>query len=380
MNLVYLDNAASTKMLPKVVEKMVKSFSENFANPSSTHRLGQKAKGSLEKARGAIAGYLGVETNEIIFTSGGAEGNNLILRGALNAYSYKGNHIITSKIEHSSVLKTCQQLEREGYEVTYLDVDKDGIINLEQLEKSLKKETVIVSLMYANNETGVKQPIEKIAKILEKRNVLFHSDGVQAIGKEIIFPKNMKINALTGAAHKFYGPKGIGFLYLDKNYLVEKEIWGGSQERNRRAGTENLNGIIGMSVAFEEVYKEIHSEIEKEKDIQNYLETRLKNEIDNIKINGENVNRLPNITNVTIDNCDVQTLLIALDLRGICVSGGSACMSGAQEDSHVLKEMGLNKKELKSSFRISIGKYNTKEEIDYFIDNLKEIVKIERGE
>lgn len=380
MDLIYLDNAASTKMLPEVIEEMIKSYIENYANPSSTHRLGQKAKGAMEKVRGIIAGSLGVETNEIIFTSGGAEGNNLVLRGALNAYSYKGKHIITSKIEHSTVLKTCQQLEREGYEVTYLDVDENGVVNLEQLKNSIRKDTVIVSIMYANNETGVKQPIEKIGKILEGTSILFHTDGVQGIGKDVIFPKKFRINAITATAHKFYGPKGIGFVYLDKNFLVEKEIWGGSQERNRRAGTENINGIIGMGVALEEVYKNIYEELEKEKKIHLYLENRLKDEITGLKINGENVERLNNITNVTIENCDVQTLLIALDLRNICVSGGSACMSGAQEDSHVLKEMKLSKEALKSSFRISIGRYTTKEEIDYFIENLKEIVKIERGE
>lgn len=379
MEIIYLDNAASTKMLPRVIEEMTNSYLDNFANPSSTHRLGQKAKGAIERSRGIIAGYLGVEASEIIFTSGGAEGNNLIIRGALNAYSYRGKHIITSKIEHSTVLKTCKQLEREGYEVTYLDVDENGLVNLEQLKKSLKKETIIVSIMYANNETGVKQQIEEINKILEEKNIIFHTDGVQVIGKEIIFPKEKGINALTGSAHKFYGPKGVGFLYLDKNYLVEKEIWGGSQERNRRAGTENLNGIIGMATAFEEIYKDMHCEIYKEETLHKYLEEKLKNEIKDIRINGENVPRLSNITNVTIPGCDIQTLLIALDLRGICVSGGSACMSGAQEDSHVLKEMGINNQELKSSFRISLGRYNTREEIDYFVENLKEIVEIERS-
>lgn len=378
MKLVYLDNAASTKILPEVKEAIINSYEESYANPSSTHRLGQKTKGAMEKARSVIAACLGVETNEIIFTSGGAEGNNLVIRGALNAYNYKGKHIITTKIEHSTVLKTCQQLEREGYEVTYLDVDKNGIINLEQLKNSIRKDTVIVSIMYANNETGVKQPIEEIEKLLEGTSILFHVDYVQGIGKELVFPKNRRISAMTASAHKFYGPKGVGFVYLDKNFIVEKEIWGGSQERNRRAGTENINGIIGMGVALEEVYKNIHSEIEKEKKLQNYLENRLKTEIENIKINGEEVDRLPNITNVTIEGCDIQTLLIALDLRGICISGGSACMSGAQEPSHVLKEMGHSKEQLNSSFRVSIGKYNTKEEIDYFVDNLKEIVEIER--
>ena len=379
MKLVYLDNAASTKISSGVLEKMMESYSENYGNPSSTHKLGQKARAAIETARSMIAGYIGVESKEIIFTSGGAEGNNLVIRGVLNAYSSKGKHIITSKIEHSTVLKTCQQLENAGYEVTYIDVDENGVINLEQLKNSLRKDTVIVSIMYANNETGVKQPIEEIGQILENTDIIFHTDAGQAMCKEKIFPKDLKIGAMTVTAHKFYGPKGAGFVYLDKKFQVEKEIWGGSQERNRRAGTENLQGILGLGTAMEEAYENMDKIEAMEEEIHEYLERRLKNEIEDIKINGEKSPRLKTITNLCLKGCDIQTLLIALDLRGICVSGGSACMSGAHEDSHVLKEMGLNSEELKSSFRISIGKDTTIEEIDYFIDNLKEIAKIERG-
>ena len=379
MKLVYLDNAASTKISSGVLEKMMESYSENYGNPSSTHKLGQKARAAIEKTRSMIAGYIGVESKEIIFTSGGAEGNNLVIRGALNAYSSKGKHIITSKIEHSTVLKTCQQLENEGYEVTYIDIDENGVIDLEQLENSIRKDTVIVSIMYANNETGVKQPIEEIGQILENTDIIFHTDAVQAMCKEKIFPKDLKIGAMTVTAHKFYGPKGAGFVYLDKKFQVEKEIWGGSQERNRRAGTENLQGILGLGTAMEEAYENMDKIEAMEEEIHEYLERRLKNEIEDIKINGEKSPRLKTITNLCLKGCDIQTLLIALDLRGICMSGGSACMSGAHEDSHVLKEMGLDSEELKSSFRISIGKDTTIEEIDYFIDNLKEIAKIERG-
>lgn len=379
MKLVYLDNAASTKISSGVLEKMMESYSENYGNPSSTHKLGQKARAAIETARSMIAAYIGVESKEIIFTSGGAEGNNLVIRGALNAYSSKGKHIITSKIEHSTVLKTCQQLENEGYEVTYIDVDENGVVNLEQLKNSIRKDTVIVSIMYANNETGVKQPIEEIGQILENTDIIFHTDAVQAMCKEKIFPKDLKIGAMTVTAHKFYGPKGAGFVYLDNKFQVEKEIWGGSQERNRRAGTENLQGILGLGTAMEEAYENMDKIEAMEEEIHEYLERRLKNEIEDIKINGEKSPRLKTITNLCLKGCDIQTLLIALDLRGICVSGGSACMSGAHEDSHVLKEMGLDSEELKSSFRISIGKDTTIEEIDYFIDNLKEIAKIERG-
>lgn len=379
MKLVYLDNAASTKISSGVLEKMMESYSENYGNPSSTHKLGQKARAAIETARSMIEGYIGVESKEIIFTSGGAEGNNLVIRGALNAYSSKGKHIITSKIEHSTVLKTCQQLENEGYEVTYIDVDENGVINLEQLKNSIRKDTVIVSIMYANNETGVKQPIEEIGQILENTDIIFHTDAVQAMCKEKIFPKDLKIGAMTVTAHKFYGPKGAGFVYLDKKFQVEKEIWGGSQERNRRAGTENLQGILGLGTAMEEAYENMDKIEAMEEEIHEYLERRLKNEIEDIKINGEKSPRLKTITNLCLKGCDIQTLLIALDLRGICVSGGSACMSGAHEDSYVLREMGLNSEELGSSFRISIGKDTTIEEIDYFVENLKEIAKIERG-
>ena len=379
MKLVYLDNAASTKISSGVLEKMMESYNENYGNPSSTHKLGQKARAAIEKTRSMIAGYIGVESKEIIFTSGGAEGNNLVIRGALNAYSSKGKHIITSKIEHSTVLKTCQQLENEGYEVTYIDVDENGVINLEQLKNSIRKDTVIVSIMYANNETGVKQPIEEIGQILENTDIIFHTDAVQAMCKEKIFPKDLKIGAMTVTAHKFYGPKGTGFVYIDKKFQIEKEIWGGSQERNRRAGTENIQGILGLEAAMEEAYENMERIEATEEEIHEYLERRLKNEIEDVKINGEKSHRLKTITNLCLKGCDIQTLLIALDLRGICVSGGSACMSGAHEDSYVLREMGLNSEESGSSFRISIGKDTTIEEIDYFVENLKEIAKIERG-
>ena len=379
MKIVYLDNAATTKMSDKVIEEMTKSFSENYGNPSSVHTFGQRAKSAVERARHIVVQNLKVETTEIVFTSGGAEGNNLVIRGFLKANKDKGKHIITSKIEHSTVLKTFEQLENEGYEVSYISVDENGAVDIEELKQELREDTALVSIMFVNNETGVIQPIKEIGEILAERNIFFHTDAVQAMCKEVIFPKDLKIDAMTVTAHKFYGPKGAGFVYLDKNFLIEKEIWGGSQERNRRAGTENVQGILGMGTAIEEAYENIHEIEAREEKIQEYLEKRIKNEIENIKINGEKSPRLKTITNLYIKGCDIQTLLIALDLRGICVSGGSACMSGAHEDSHVLKEMGLSSEELGSSFRISIGKDTTIEEIDYFVDNLKEIVKIERG-
>ena len=378
MKIVYLDNAATTKMSDKVITEMAKSFSENYGNPSSVHTLGQRAKSVVEKTRYSIAQKLKVETTEIVFTSGGAEGNNLVIRGFLKANEDKGKHIITSKIEHSTVLNTFEQLKKEGYEVSYIGVDENGIVDIEELKRELREDTALISIMFVNNETGVIQPIKEIGEILEKRNILFHTDAVQAIGKIDIFPKNLKIGAMTATAHKFYGPKGAGFVFIDKKYSIEKEISGGPQERNRRAGTENVHGILGLGVALEEVYENLEEMSEKEGKLQNYLESKLKSEIEKlgkkIKINGEQADRIKTTTNVYIEGADIQMLLVALDLRGICVSGGSACMSGSLENSHVLKAMGFNDEELKGSFRVSIGKDTTKEEIDYFVENLKEII------
>ena len=377
MKLVYLDNAATTKMSKRVIEEMTESFENIYGNPSSTHTLGQKAKAVVENARHIVAKNLKVEAKEIVFTSGGAEGNNLVIKGFLKQNKDKGKHIITTKIEHSTVLKTFESLEKQGYDVTYIDVTKDGIIDVEKLKKAVRKDTALVSVMFVNNETGVIQPIKEIGEFLKEKEIFFHTDAVQAIGKFEIYPKELRIDALTVSSHKFYGPKGTGFVFIDKKYNIEKEIFGGSQERNRRAGTENVNGILGTGVALEEVYEKMEVIFEHEKKIQEYLEEKLKNEIGKIQkveINGENSRRVKNITNVFIENTDIQMLLVALDMRGICVSGGSACMSGSLENSYVLKAMGLNDEKLKSSFRISIGKDTTIEEIDYFIENLKEII------
>ena len=378
MKMVYLDNAATTKMSDKVINEMTKSFSENYGNPSSVHTLGQRAKSAMENARHIVAKNLKVETTEIVFTSGGAEGNNLVIRGFLKANKDKGKHIITSKIEHSTILKTFEQLEKEGYEVSYIGVDENGVVDIEELKRELREDTALVSIMFVNNENGVIQPIKEIGEILAEKKIFFHTDAVQAVGKFEIFPKDLKIDALTVTAHKFYGPKGAGFIFIDKKYSLEKEIWGGSQERNRRAGTENVHGILGLGVALEEVYENLEKMLEKEEKLQSYLENKLKIEIGKlgkkIKINGEIADRIKTTTNVYIEGVDIQMLLVALDLRGICISGGSACMSGSLENSHVLKAMGLTDEELKGSFRISIGKDTTIEEIDYFVENLIEVI------
>ena len=378
MKIVYLDNAATTKMSDKVINEMTKSFSENYGNPSSVHTLGQRAKSAVENARHIVAKNLKVETTEIVFTSGGAEGNNLVIRGFLKANKDKGKHIITSKIEHSTILNTFEQLENEGYEVSYIGVNENGVVDIEELKRELREDTALVSIMFVNNENGVIQPIKEIGEILAEKKIFFHTDAVQAVGKFEIFPKDLKIDALTVTAHKFYGPKGAGFIFIDKKYSLEKEIWGGSQERNRRAGTENVHGILGLGVALEEVYENLEKMLEKEEKLQSYLENKLKIEIGKlgkkIKINGEIADRIKTTTNVYIEGVDIQMLLVALDLRGICIGGGSACMSGSLENSHVLKAMGLTDEELKGSFRISIGKDTTIEEIDYFVENLIEVI------
>jgi len=378
LKLVYLDNAASTKISARVVEKMMESYSENYGNPSSTHKLGQKARATVEKTRNLIAGYLGVEGKEIIFTSGGAEGNNLIIRGALNAYDYKGKHIITSKIEHSTVLKTCQQLEREGYEVTYIDVDENGVVNLEQLKNSIRKDTVIVSIMYANNETGVKQPIKEIGEILENTSVMFHTDAVQAMGKEVIFPKDLKIDAMTVTAHKFYGPKGAGFVYLDKNFLIEKEIWGGSQERNRRAGTENVVGIVGLGKALELSIENLEQYSIHIQGIKDYAISELKKAFPNIKFNGQSSNQEKSLYTVLSLALPFKNPLIGLqlDIKGIAVSQGSACSSGASKPSMVLMSIQTEEEmDTTTPLRVSFSSKTTKEDIDKLISALNEIVQ-----
>ena len=276
-------------------------------------------------------------------------------------------------------METCIELEREGYEVTFLDVDENGLIDIEELKEKVRDDTILVSIMSANNETGVKQPIKEIGEFLRRRNIFFHVDAVQTIGKEIFYPKEYHITAFTASAHKFYGPKGTGFVFLDKNFLIRRQIDGGHHERSRRAGTENVNGIYGMQKALEYVYGEIFEAQKTESRIQSYMEDKLTNEVYGIRINGAEAERVRGITNISISGCNVQTLVVNLDLRGIAVSGGAACMSGALTESHVLKAMKVSKEELNSSIRVSIGKYNTQEEIEIFIKNLKEIIKVERG-
>lgn len=391
--MIYLDNAATTKISDRALKVMFEISKDVYGNPSSTHYMGQKAKGILTKARNDIAKTINVDANEIIFTSGGTEGNNLIIKGYLeeiNALNNGKNHIITSKIEHSSVLNVFKKMEEIGYKVTYLDANKKGIIDLEQLkyilsDKENREKIGLISIMYANNETGVIQPIKEISSILKEyseneneEKIFFHTDIVQGMCKANVDYSLLGVDSFTASAHKFHGPKGSGFVYLNKKYNIKSQINGGYHERNRRSGTENLTGIVGMCEALVESYETIDDDINNEKIILNHLEKRLSTEITGVRINGFEVERSCNITSVTIDGVDIQTFLVGLDINGVCVSGGSACMSGAYEKSHVLQAMGFNDNELSSTIRISISKYTTKDEINKFIDILKKVVDNER--
>jgi cysteine desulfurase len=367
----YFDNCATTRVDDKVLEVMLPYFKEFYGNASSIYKLGQISKYKIEEARENISNILGCNPDEIYFTSGGSESNNLALKGIMEANKDKGKHLITSVIEHPSILNTCKYLESIGYDVTYINVDSNGIIDLEELKNSIRKDTVLVSIMSANNEIGTIEPIEEISKICKENNIILHTDAVQAIG-------NIKINlsdidSLSLSSHKFYGPKGIGILYVKKGTLFNPIINGGHQEQNKRAGTENVPYIIGMSYALELIYSNLDEKNKYVSDLRDYFEKEIKKVIPCVIINGKN--RLPGVSNITIPDIENDTLIIALDMRGIAISAGSACTSGSIETSHVLKSIGLSDKESKSTIRISFGKYNTKEEIDYLVSSIKEVVK-----
>ncbi|MDN5304970.1 MAG: cysteine desulfurase [Fusobacteriaceae bacterium] len=377
MKRVYLDNAATTKVDDKIKEKLFNEFDNFFGNPSSVHSEGQKSKMILEKSREKIADLLGVKSREIIFFSSGTEANNSVIKGI--AYKNLDKHFITTKIEHSSVLKTFEYLEKKGYKVDYISVDNNGIINIDELESKITKDTKLISVMYANNEVGTIQPIKEIGKLCKKNNIIFHVDAVQGVGKEIINPKNLNIDLMSFSSHKFYGPRGAAALYINTGIELEKLIHGGSQERKKRAGTENIFAIYGMAEALELSYSNIYKERERIKELRDYMEDRITNEITETIINCKTSNRVVNISNITIKNVEAQSLLFNLDLNGVSVSAGSACASSALTPSHVLEAIGLNKIDAKSTIRISLGRYNTKEDIDYFIDKLSLAVEQERN-
>ena len=371
---VDLDNAATTKMDNRVFEEMVPYLKENYGNPSSTYKIGRDNKRTIEEARRKVALYLNADLNEIYFTSGGSESDNMALKGIALGNAEKGKHIITSAIEHPAILDTCKELEREGFDVSYVKVNKNGIVDLNDLKEKIRKDTILISIMFANNEIGTIQPINEISKIAMKNNILFHTDSVQAIGNIKIDVKNMNIDSLSLSAHKFYGPKGIGVLYLRNGIKFRKYLNGGHQERNRRAGTENVASIVGLAKAMSLVYENLEENNTQIIELRNHFINKIQRDIQGIKINGDLINRIPGNISVSFDFVEADNILQELDKRGIYVSTGSACTTGSIESSHVLKAIGLSDTMSHSTIRISIGKYNNKEEIDYTLKCLVEIV------
>lgn len=374
MKNIYFDNAATTKLDDEVLKEMLPYLKDNYGNPSSIYKLGREARKAIEDSREKIAKVLNCKANEIYFTAGGSESDNTAIKGIAKANKKRGNHIITSKIEHPAVLETCKQLEKEGFEITYISVDEKGIVDLEELKKSIKPTTILITIMFANNEIGTIQPIEEIGKIAKENNIYFHTDSVQAVGSIKIDVQKLNIDSLSLSGHKFYGPKGVGALYVKTGVPFEKFISGGHQERNKRAGTENVAGIVGIGKAIELAYENLDEYNKKIKELRDYYVKQVEEKIPYIKINGDMEKRLPGNSNISFRFIEGEGLLLNLDLKGICASSGSACTSGSLDPSHVLLAIGLPHEIAHGSLRVSIGKYNTKEEIDYLIENLMEIV------
>lgn len=374
MERIYLDNAATTKLDERVFKEMMPYFMEEYGNPSSVYSFGKNARQAIEVAREKVAKAINADASEIYFTSGGTESNITAIRGLAYSYRRRGNHIITTRIEHPAVLETCRQLENEGFEVTYLDVDENGIINLEKLEDSITDKTILITIMYANNEIGAIQPVGEIGQIARENGIFFHTDSVQAIGNLKIDVKAQKIDSLSISAHKFYGPKGIGALYVRKGLKFKKMQVGGHQERNKRAGTENVPAIVGMGKAIELAYEEFDQNIPEIIKLKDYCIKEIQKRIKSVKINGDASERVPGNINVSFYDVDAEDLINSLAEKEICVSNGSVCISGSLEPSHVLLAMEIPYELAKGTLRISIGKYNTKEEIDYTLDALVEVV------
>lgn len=377
--LIYLDNAATTRTKKEVLDVMLPYFTDYYANPSAVYNFSSKVRNDITIAREVIADSLGASSREIYFTSGGTEADNWAVKSTALAYQEKGRHIITSKIEHPAVLNTCSYLEGQGFEITYLNVNSEGFVSLDELEKSIREDTILITIMFANNEIGTIQNIKAIGEIATRHSVIFHTDAVQAYAHIPINVKELKIDLLSASAHKFGGPKGIGFLYIDSKLKVRSFINGGSQERKRRAGTENVPGIIGMAKAVSLSIGDMDKNLEYTGNLQTYLIERLKREIDGVHINGSLSQRLSGNINVHFENVSSEVLLIMLDNKNICISAGSACASGSIDPSHVLTAIGLSSDAARESVRISLSEENTVEELDVLVEALKEIVQRVRG-
>lgn len=372
---IYLDNAATTAVRPEVLEAMLPYFTERFGNPSSIYDFASQNKAAVNEAREIIANSIGAQSNEIYFTGSGTEADNWALKGSIDAYREKGNHIITSKIEHHAILHTCEYLEEHGCEVTYIDVDENGIIKLDELKKAIRPTTILISVMFANNEIGTIQPIKEIGQIAKEHGILFHTDAVQAYPTEKIQVDELNIDLLSASGHKIEGPKGIGFLYIRKGLKLRSFIHGGAQERHRRAGTENVPAIVGFGKAVEIAVNTKQQRREREIMLRDYLIDRVLKEIPYVRLNGDRKRRLPNNVNFSFQFVEGESLLIMLDMHGICASSGSACTSGSLDPSHVLLAIGLPHEIAHGSLRLTLSEDTTQEELDFVVDRIKEIVE-----
>lgn len=373
--MIYLDNAATTRTAPEVVEAMLPYFTENYGNPSTIYALGSSSKKAVNQAKRTIASAIGAKQEEIYFTAGGTEADNWALKAAAEAYEAKGRHIITTKIEHHAILHTCEYLEKRGFEVTYLEVDEDGLVNLEELKAAIRPDTILISVMFANNEIGTIEPIAEIGAIAREHGILFHTDAVQAFGQVPINVDELKVDMLSASGHKVNGPKGIGFLYIRSGLKLRSFIHGGSQERSRRAGTENVPGIVGLEAATVRALRIMQEKTAKEIELRDYLIDRIEKEIPYCRLNGHRTKRLPGNVNFSFLYIEGESMLIMLDMKGICASSGSACTSGSLDPSHVLLAIGLKHEEAHGSLRMTLSEEITKEDLDFVVDNLKGIVQ-----
>ena len=377
--MIYLDNAATTKVNKKVLESMMPYFSEIYCNPSAAYSFATKGRIAIEEARNYAAKLIGASDMEIYFTSGGSESDNWAIKAVAESFSDKGKHIITTKIEHHAVLHTCEYLERHGFDITYLNVDSDGKVRLDELKKSIREDTILISVMTANNEIGTIQPVAEIGKIAHEKGILFHTDAVQAYGHIPINVDEMNIDLLSASGHKFNGPKGVGIMYIRKGVKIRSFIHGGSQERGRRAGTYNVPGIAGLGTAAKLAMENMAKRAEKEKELRDYFIDRISAEIPYTVLNGHREDRLPNNINFCFRFVEGESVLIMLDQAGIFASSGSACTSGAIDPSHVLRAIGLSDEMAHESLRLTLSYENTKEEIDTVVGELKRIVERLRG-
>ena len=377
--LIYLDNAATTQVYPEVLQEMLPYFSEVYSNPSAIYSFASESKKAVDKARTSVAELINAKTDEIYFTGGGSESDNWALKATADAYASKGKHIITSTIEHHAILHTCAYLEKKGFEITYVNVDENGKVKLDELEAAIRPDTILISIMTANNEIGTIQPVREIGRIAHEHGVLFHTDAVQAFGHIPIDVDEMNIDMLSASGHKINGPKGIGFLYIRTGVKIRSFIHGGAQERKRRAGTENVPGIVGYGKAAQIAMETMDERIAKETQLRDYLIKRVTEEVPFTRANGSRTNRLPNNVNFAFQFIEGESLLIKLDMAGICGSSGSACTSGSLDPSHVLLAIGLPHEIAHGSLRLTLSEENTMEEMDYVVDQIKEIVSYLRG-